>query len=260
MGCDPYGYGCTVNALAIDEAGILYAGGEFSGVDGVTTNYIAKWNGSTWSALGSGIGGYWPSVNSLSVDAAGNLYAGGDFATAGNHVAAYLARWTAADGVRGVTAGSYTFYTNNLPVTILIVTPGTLDRLVVQRVNRSHPQASPDLDTGYYWQIAGTDTNGHPASGYVVDLTLPTTFASAADDQVCRFSGSAWDCAASAYTARSITRTGITELSDWAVAYRSGPTPTPTPTPSPTATPTPSPTPTATARPARPVYLPLIWR
>ncbi len=254
MGCDPYGYGCTVNALAIDEAGILYAGGEFSGVDGVTTNYIAKWNGSTWSALGSGIGGYWPFVNSLAVDAAGNLYAGGDFATAGNHVAAYLARWTAADGVRGVTAGSYTFYTNNLPVTIRVVTPGTLDQLTVQRVNRSHSQASPDLDTGYYWEIAGTDTNGNPATGYVVDLTLPTTFTPATGDQVCRYAAGTWDCAASAYTANSITRTGITGLSDWAVAYRSGLTPTPTPTN------TPSPTPTATVQPARPVYLPLIWR
>ena len=146
-------------------------------------------------------------------------------------MSANVASWTAADGVTGVTTGSYTFYTNNLPVSIRVVTPGTLNRLTLQRFNRSHPQASLDLETGYYWEIAGTDTSGSPATGYVIDLTLPTTFTTDAGDQVCRFTGSAWDCEASTYTANSVTRSGITQLSDWAVANRVGPTLTPTPTP-----------------------------
>ena len=32
-------------------------GGYFTTAGGVTANYIAKWNGSAWSALGSGMNG-----------------------------------------------------------------------------------------------------------------------------------------------------------------------------------------------------------
>ena len=35
----------------------LYAGGEFTIAGGVTANYIAKWDGNAWSALGSGMNG-----------------------------------------------------------------------------------------------------------------------------------------------------------------------------------------------------------
>ena len=36
----------------------LYAGGYFTTAGGVPANYIAKWDGSAWSALGSGMNGY----------------------------------------------------------------------------------------------------------------------------------------------------------------------------------------------------------
>ena len=35
----------------------LYAGGGFTTAGGVPANYIAKWDGSAWSALGSGMDG-----------------------------------------------------------------------------------------------------------------------------------------------------------------------------------------------------------
>ena len=43
----------TVFALAFDGSGNLYAGGSFLIAGGVIANGIAKWDGSTWSALGS---------------------------------------------------------------------------------------------------------------------------------------------------------------------------------------------------------------
>jgi hypothetical protein len=224
-------YAESVVDLVFDTAGNLYATGDFTLAGGASANRIARWDGAAWSRLGSGLGGQYPSGSDLAQDAAGNLYVAGGFATSGDHVSAYVARWTAADGVRGVTTGSYTFYATNMPVVIEVITRGTLDKLTVQRVNRSHPEASPDLSTGYYWEIVGSDANGNPASGYVVDLTLPTTFTPAANDAICRFTGSTWNCAASSYTAHSITRRGITQLSAWAVTHRAGPTPTPTATP-----------------------------
>ena len=67
----------------------LYAGGEFTTAGGSTVNYIAKWNGSAWSALGSGMNGY---VKALAVSGS-NLYAGGEFTTAGGSAANYIAKW-----------------------------------------------------------------------------------------------------------------------------------------------------------------------
>ncbi len=45
---------CTVYALAVSGTN-LYAGGWFTTAGGVPANYIAKWDGSAWSALGSGM-------------------------------------------------------------------------------------------------------------------------------------------------------------------------------------------------------------
>ena len=69
---------------AIDKLGNLYAGGGFHTAGDVSANNIAKWNGSSWSALGDGIGVMeYDSCNSLAFDTLGNLYAGGLFTTAG---------------------------------------------------------------------------------------------------------------------------------------------------------------------------------
>ena len=80
----------TVYALAVDEAGDLYAGGAFSEAGGAQADYIAKWNGTKWSALGSGVNG---TVRALVMGTGGKLYAGGDFTTAGGVDANHVAKW-----------------------------------------------------------------------------------------------------------------------------------------------------------------------
>ena len=44
----------SVSALAVSGS-TLYAGGDFTTAGGNTANYVAQWNGSSWSALGSGM-------------------------------------------------------------------------------------------------------------------------------------------------------------------------------------------------------------
>jgi hypothetical protein len=87
---DMQGMDDTVSALAADGAGNLYAGGAFTTAGGVVANHIAKWDGTTWSALGSGMD---DGVYALAVDGAGNLYAGGRFTSAGGEAANHLAKW-----------------------------------------------------------------------------------------------------------------------------------------------------------------------
>ena len=51
--------GCSyfpVSSLAVSDAAV-YVGGQFTDASGVTANRIAKWDGSTWSALRGGVAG-----------------------------------------------------------------------------------------------------------------------------------------------------------------------------------------------------------
>jgi BspA type Leucine rich repeat region (6 copies) len=60
-----------VFSLTLDNSGNLFAGGGFNQAGGVNATNIAKWNGSSWSALGTGISGQ---VGNLIFDSSSNLY------------------------------------------------------------------------------------------------------------------------------------------------------------------------------------------
>jgi hypothetical protein len=64
-------------------------GGLFTSVDSKPVNYIARWDGSSWSSLGSGMNS---DVYALAVSGT-NLYVGGGFTRAGGLVAYYIAKW-----------------------------------------------------------------------------------------------------------------------------------------------------------------------
>jgi hypothetical protein len=91
-------YGSYVYALAVSGSN-LYVGGDFtratnSGGISVTANQLAKWDGNSWSGLGSGMNNY---VTALAVSGS-DLYAGGAFTTAGGKVSAYAAKAIAIPG------------------------------------------------------------------------------------------------------------------------------------------------------------------
>ena len=83
-----------VSALVRDASGNVYAGGYFTTAGGVAANYVAKWNGSNWQALGSGMN---DGVEALALDTNGNLFAGGNFTTAGGVTANYVAKWNGSN-------------------------------------------------------------------------------------------------------------------------------------------------------------------
>ena len=96
------GWGEGVSALAVYDDGAgpaLYAGGTFSTAGGVPAKDIARWNGSGWAPLGSGMGGTYAYVMSFAVHDDGGgpaLYAGGQFASAGGVAANHVAKWDGA--------------------------------------------------------------------------------------------------------------------------------------------------------------------
>lgn len=72
--------GGAVHAHVVMPNGDIVVGGDFTSAGGVTAQYIARWDGTRWSALGSGLNG---PVRSLAVLPNGDLIVGGAFSTAG---------------------------------------------------------------------------------------------------------------------------------------------------------------------------------
>jgi Domain of unknown function (DUF4347)/Bacterial cadherin-like domain len=65
------------------------AGGEFTTAGGVSANNIAKWNGTTWAPLGTGLDSM---VHAITIKG-NDIYAGGNFTNAGGGGANKIAKW-----------------------------------------------------------------------------------------------------------------------------------------------------------------------
>lgn len=87
-----HGMDRRVAALVTDQSGSVYAGGDFTFIGNLRANRVARWNGTTWLRLGSGMNG-----RVATLAAYGDvLYAGGSFTMAGGVPASYVARWDGA--------------------------------------------------------------------------------------------------------------------------------------------------------------------
>jgi len=90
-----------IYSLAADKAGNIYAAGAFTDrpFDYEGNIYVAKWNGTHWSELGTGgispvTNAYGSAIYSLAVDDSGYVYAAGEFKDANNKY--YVAKWNGA--------------------------------------------------------------------------------------------------------------------------------------------------------------------
>src|SRR5437870_2658145 len=88
--------GAYVDAIAVNGSDV-YFGGDFTMAGGITATNIAKWNGSEWSALGSGLDGR---VYSIAISGT-EVYAGGNFS-------GFVQKWNgSAWSSVGVLTGSH---------------------------------------------------------------------------------------------------------------------------------------------------------
>ncbi|MBL8167513.1 MAG: putative Ig domain-containing protein, partial [Acidobacteria bacterium] len=77
-----------VSAITVSGTDI-YVGGYFVSIAGVRVNNIAKWNGSSWSALGTGVNN---TVRAIEVSG-NDVYVGGIFSNAGGMPVNSIAKW-----------------------------------------------------------------------------------------------------------------------------------------------------------------------
>ena len=131
----------TVYALAVVGTD-LYAGGSFTKAGGSAATNVAKWNGSVWSALGSGMNN---SVYALAVSGS-HLYAGGLFAKAGGSGANLIAKW---DGSAWSALGSGMAGSSYPPVCALAV-------------------VGSDLYAGGYFTMAGGKVSASAAKAIAI--------------------------------------------------------------------------------------------
>jgi hypothetical protein len=85
----------------------VYVGGFFFNAGGVPgADYIARWNGTTWSGLLSGTFGISNTVNTIAISGT-DVYVGGAFINAGGVPGAdYIARWNSANNTWNLVGGA----------------------------------------------------------------------------------------------------------------------------------------------------------
>jgi hypothetical protein len=181
-----------VDALAFDAAGNLYAGGAFAQMGGVAnTLRIAKWNGSTWSAMGTGANN---TVIDLLVNLSGEIIAGGVFTSmSGVANTAGVAQWNGSawsEMAGGVAAGNVEILALNPNGTVYA--GGTFTTIGGTSANRI---ASWD---GSAWSAMGTGANNTvkaiavSSSGIVYAGGLFTTMGGISAARIAQWNGITW--------------------------------------------------------------------
>lgn len=194
-----------VTALALDGRGNLYAGGDFRVSGSTSVRRIARWNGSTWSALGDGMN---DGVRALTTDAANNLYVGGYFTDAGGVAANHVAKWsgtawsTLGDGTNDTVQALALDGSGSLYVAGSFTTAGSSTATGVARWN------------GNTWSTLGSGLAGGVVFTYARALALDGTgnlfvgggFTSAggvAANNIARWDGKAWNALGTGTNANS---------------------------------------------------------
>jgi LPXTG-site transpeptidase (sortase) family protein len=179
----------SVRALAVDASGNLYAGGSFTTAGGVAANRIAKWDGGTWSALGSGMNSY---VYALAVDSNDKLYAGGWLTTAGGVIVNHIAKWDGSSWSALGSGSNYSVLALAVDANSNLYAGGVLTTAGGVAVNRI---AKWDGGT---WSALGSGMNNNvralavDASGNLYAGGDFTTAGGVAVNRIAKWDGSSW--------------------------------------------------------------------
>lgn len=212
----------TAGSLTAGADGALFIGGWFRETSGENPTPSSPYQLAAMDPLGYGF------MQTREIGPSGTDAVDGTKPSAGSFVGSAIALPRKTE-VCGVTAGnSYTL--GDATVTIGPSGRGDIECLQVYKYTQDHPNATFGIRTGAYWTITADNGSGSPASGFDVSITL--TYAGAdADSRVCKWpgglGGDGWDCGDGSNTtfgSGTVTRSGVTSFSDWAVGNNVGPT------------------------------------
>src|SRR5262249_7212681 len=105
----------------------LYAGGLFTQIGGIAAAGVARFDGSIWSAVGSGVHGFQGSAGGVykMLWASNQLYVAGNFERAGNAGADGVARWDGSDW-RSLGGGNGMAVLNNVYSLLSVTGPNLI--------------------------------------------------------------------------------------------------------------------------------------
>jgi hypothetical protein len=182
--------------------GSLIVGGSFTSAGGVPANRVARWNGTTWSAMGAG---FPDNVNAIAVLPDGTIVAGGRF-VGGSFDWGWVSRW---NGSSWTTLGSFQGEVRHLAVLPNgdLIAGGAFD--YVSGVGLRSRIARWDGST---WQALGSGLSGSPDGMLALpngDLLVGGQFATAGGvtvNGIARWDGATW----------SSLGTGLGGVNPWA--------------------------------------------
>ena len=186
----------SVKALVIGPNGQIYAGGFFAEAGSTTVNNIARWDGSQWRPLGTGLIDSSPAVNAMAFDASGNLFATGRFNWLGDNtpISSGIAKWNGStwSGVgTGLGIGKALMFdaTGNLIVAGQFTSAGGVS---ANNIARWSGTAWSAFGTGLDETGAGVLALGLAANGDVLAASKSSIVGDLVHNELMRWNGSAW--------------------------------------------------------------------
>src|SRR6185437_6479133 len=157
----------SINVLTIDNSGNVYAAGDFTDPNG--KYYVAKWNGTTWSELGTGSNTLYAnnSINAIVIDKQGNVYATVDSTDSNYDDYNYVAKW---NGSKWSKLGPDTIFNNNIQ-TLAIDASGNI-YAAGDFTDTSVSQNYVAKWNGSTWSKLGTGSNVLNATDYISKLVI----------------------------------------------------------------------------------------
>jgi hypothetical protein len=207
------GSGTSITAIAVNGNNV-YIGGSFTNAGGVTVNNIARWNGTTWSALGSGIFG---SVSAIAVTN-NQVYVGGTFQNAGGITAFNIAKWDGANWSELPGAGFFGNVNNFLVSAIVlsgtkVYVGGAFTASGFSSGSSTHIAYNDGTD----WFPLGTGVNSNVTAIAIIgtDVYAGGRFTSASGtsaSRIAKWNGTSWSALGSGTIGSSTTFLNVSAL------------------------------------------------